>query len=163
MIQWRKYPDSWSLTHPIQGQDQRDIQDSKKRTNHIKGDTKLKTWKLFSLVASEYAPLASKPMIRRMKAVMRRQSVVKATTFQNVKERQEAKLRSLYNWTHQIRSQRFAAKRNAGGFMPCGSLIRRSAIKISNVTSELCKPSSEKARAMMYRTISAINKFSVIF
>lgn len=64
-------------------------------TNHIKGETKLKIWKLFSREASEYAPEAVRPMIRNTKAVMRRQSVVNATMFQKVKERQEAKLRSL--------------------------------------------------------------------
>lgn len=69
----------------------------------MNGETKLKTWKLFSLHATTWSPCACRLKIRRMKADRRRASVMKATKFQNVNARQVTKSKRLKNYRYPLR------------------------------------------------------------
>jgi hypothetical protein len=64
-------------------------------TYQIRGDTKLKTWKLFNRMASECGPAPARPMIRRIQAHDRRRSVTRETMFQKERARQVTKWSSL--------------------------------------------------------------------
>ena len=65
--------------------------DQRVEAYQIRGETKLNTWKLRSLVCSAVLPVEANPMTRRTNAVMKRASVRRLTMFQNENERQVAK------------------------------------------------------------------------
>lgn len=61
----------------------------------MNGATKLKTWKLFNLIADASSPLAFRLKRRSKKAAVKRASVINETIFQNVKARQVTKQSSV--------------------------------------------------------------------
>lgn len=64
----------------------------------MKGETKLKTWKLRNRIGIPSLPFAVNPSIRSTKAANSKESVMKAMTFQNVKARQVTNRSSVKNF-----------------------------------------------------------------
>jgi len=68
-------------------------------TYQINGETKLRTWKLFTRSWVEWSPVAFSPTTRKINAVNKRESVMIATIFQKEKALHVTNRKSIQNYS----------------------------------------------------------------
>ena len=64
------------------------------KTHQMKGETQLRIWKLYKRIEVSWSPDDPSPIIRKVKAASKSESVINAIAFQKLKTRHVTKRRS---------------------------------------------------------------------